>query len=292
MSKSNLYTHQHTAKFCLKLRGCPEQQFECEYCKKTYAQKNSLLIHTETCSEKHNVYVKRLEIDNTQYQFILQEKDKYYQEKNEAVGKLEAMVVSLQEKDKYYQEKIQEKNETILKLEAMVASLQKTINDIALQPKTTTNNTMNIMNRFDINDTKHIREVFEKHLTKEVIARGQEGVAIMVGEHLLTGEDGNFLYGCSDVSRQKFIFINQNGEVETDPKALKLINKMEESGLCDQAKAAADALWTKPDGSMDIDKYSVYAGKVTEVMQIDQDSSKLRAKLASITALQRKKQIE
>jgi hypothetical protein len=282
-----------TAKFCLALRNNDQQQthsFECDFCKKTYAQKKGLLLHMESCPKKHQEYVKNLE---TSHQQLLHEKDVLLLELKE---KDVILTEIKEEKEKYYQEKIQEKNETISKLEAMVASLQKTITDIALQPKTmnTTNttNTMNIMNRFDINDTKHIREVLEKHLTKEVIARGQEGVAIMVGEHLLTGEDGNFLYGCTDVSRQKFIFINPNGEVETDSKALKLINKMEESGLCDQAKVAADALWTKPDGSMDIDKYSVYAGKVTEVMQIDQDSSKLRAKLASITALQRNKKLD
>ena len=184
----------------------------------------------------------------------------------------------------------------ITKLETMVASLQKTIADIALQPKTTTTNTTNtnnstnmtIMGRFDINDTKQIGEVIQKYLTKDVIARGQEGVAVMLSEHLLKGPNGESLYDCTDVSRQSFEFINADGNVETDPKATKLIRSIGKSGLSIQANVAAGDLWTKADGKMDTEKYGVYADKVTEVMQLENESAKLRNKLASVMARPRR----
>lgn len=55
-----------------------------------------------------------------------------------------------------------------------------------------------------------------------------------------------------------------------------------------QANVAAGDLWTKEDGKMDHEKYGVYADKVTEVMQLEKDSAKLRNKLASVTARPRR----
>jgi hypothetical protein len=76
--------------------------------------------------------------------------------------------------------------------------------------------------------------------------------------------------------------------VETDPKATKLIRSIGKSGLSIQANVAADKLWSKEDGKMDHEKYGIYADKVTEVMQLDKDSVKLRNKLASVMARPRR----
>ena len=149
-------------------------------------------------------------------------------------------------------------------------------------------NNMTIMSRFDINDTKQIGDVIQKYLTKDVVARGQEGIAVMLCEHLLKGPNGESLYDCTDVSRQSFEFINVDGNVETDPKATKLIRSIGKSGLSIQANVAADKLWSKEDGKMDHEKYGIYADKVTEVMQLDKDSAKLRNKLASVMARPRR----
>ena len=285
-SKSNLYTHQNSAKFCLGLQG-KEKGFECEFCKKKYAQKKGLISHIDLCTEKIELdkkkqqdYVKNLELENKR----LLQVETIFQEK-------------LKEKDDFFEGIIAEKNNMITKLETMVASLQKTISDIALQPKSTTMNTttntnnstnMTIMGRFDINDTKQIGEVIQKYLTKDVVARGQEGIALMLSEHLLKGPNGESLYDCTDVSRQSFEFINVDGNVETDPKATKLIRSIGKSGLSIQANVAADKLWTREDGKMDHEKYGIYADKVTEVMQLDKDSAKLRNKLASVMARPRR----
>jgi hypothetical protein len=142
--------------------------------------------------------------------------------------------------------KIEYKDNYIAKLESKLERFENTIVDIAKQPKTTANTTNtnnsvnhNINNRFDINNTERIGEVLKAHLTKEVIARGQEGVAIMISERLLKGPNGEALYECTDVSRQKFEFINADGNIESDPRAVKLIRSIGKSGLCEQAKIAS-----------------------------------------------------
>lgn len=118
-SKSNLYTHQNSAKFCLELRG-EEKGFECEFCKKKYAQKKGLISHIDLCEEKIELdkkkqqdYVKNLELEN---------------------GRLLQV-------ENILKEKIKIQDEYIAKLEGRVSSLQKTIADIASQPIYTYENT-------------------------------------------------------------------------------------------------------------------------------------------------------
>ena len=260
-SKSNLLTHQKTAKYCVELQGLQPTYFECEYCNKKFTSQQNRIEHT--CKDRD---ISQIE-EKIKFQYAIKIQD--------------------------LERQLQEKNEYITKLEARLDKFENVITNMASEPKTltTTNNTNSnntvYMTKFDINDTKQIGDVLQKHLTKDVIARGQEGIALMLGEHLLKGPNGEPLYECTDVARQKFEFINADGNVETDPKATKLIRSINNSGLCQQATVAANDLWTNEDGRMDTDKYGVYAGKVTEVMQLEKDSTKLRNKLASVTARQK-----
>jgi hypothetical protein len=131
-TKSNLYTHQNTAKFCLELQGkqTDEKGFNCEFCNKKYAQKKGLILHVNTCKEKvkksqndkqneHVRLVKQLELEITKLKRIekdsikkvTDERDFYYQEK-------------IREKDSYHEILLNEKNEYISKLESNIAKLE------------------------------------------------------------------------------------------------------------------------------------------------------------------------
>lgn len=280
-SKSNLSAHIKTAKYCLEMQGKNDSNYECEFCNKILSQKATLHDHLSVCKER---YKKLLEKQEYEFKSVLK---KLEDDSNEMLLK------KMKEKDIYYQERLQEKDDYITKLESRLDKFENVITNMASEPKTlTTNNTNShnntvYMNKFDINDTKQIGNVIQKYLTKDVIARGQEGIALMLGEYLLKGPNGEPLYECTDVARQKFEFVNADGNVETDPKATKLIRSINNSGLCQQATVAANDLWTNPDGRMDTEKYGVYAGKVTEVMQLEKDSTKLRNKLASVTVRQK-----
>ena len=48
-NKSSMSNHQRRAKYCLKLRGKEEYNFECSGCYKKYTSKENLQIHEENC---------------------------------------------------------------------------------------------------------------------------------------------------------------------------------------------------------------------------------------------------
>jgi hypothetical protein len=178
----------------------------------------------------------------------------------------------------------------------MLDKANQTIAEIAMQPKTMNNNdnrvhnqNNHITNNFDINDIAKITNVLDNHLTTDVLRRGQEGVADMLKTHLLQTEAGDPMYECTDVARQKFEFRNADGNIETDPKATKLIRNLGRSGMWNKAHSTGKKLWEKEDGSVNQDAQNVFMPQVTEVLEIDKDSSKLRQRLASITARQRAK---
>lgn len=85
----------------------------------------------------------------------------------------------------------------------------------------------------------------------------------------------------------KFEFRNADRNIETDPKATKLIRNLGRSGMWNKAHSTGKKLWETSDGSVNYDAQNVFMSQVTEVLEIDKDSSKLRSRLASITARQK-----
>jgi hypothetical protein len=265
-SKANLIHHQKTAKFCLNKQGINNQSFKCSYCLKILSTYPRLNTHLSICKKKKDEDKK---LNNYNY--------------NETDIKL-----------KEYQIKLKEKEEYISKLEELLKEANQTIYNIAKQPKTIQTNTNsnndnriktqnNLSQVFDINDIKKINNVLEKYLTPDVLSKGQKGVAEMLKEHLLQNEKGELIYECTDVSRQKFEFINTYGFVEPDPKAIKLLKSLSDANIFDVAHSTGKKLWETLNG-VDHDAQHVYMPKVGEVLEINNDSSKLRSHLASITS--------
>ena len=263
-SKTTLTHHQKTAKFCLNKQGLNNTNFKCSYCLKILSTYPRLNTHLSICKKK-------------------KDEDKKLNNYNEADIKV-----------KEYQIKLKEKEEYISKLEHLLKEANQTISEIAKQPKTIQTNTNsnndnriktqnNLSQVFDINDIKKISGVLETYLTPDVLAKGQRGVAEMLKEHLLQNEKGELVYECTDVSRQKFEFINLNGFLEPDPKATKLLKSLNDANIFDVAHLTGKKLWEKEDGSINYDAQHVHMPKVGEVLEINMDSSKLRSHLANIT---------
>ena len=76
-TKSNLSSHQKSAKYCLELQGehKEEKNFKCEYCNKVLTQQKSLDVHIISCKEKkkknemmkdteNSLLIKKLEYEN------------------------------------------------------------------------------------------------------------------------------------------------------------------------------------------------------------------------------------
>jgi chromosome segregation ATPase len=297
VSKTTLSEHQKTAKFCLNKRGEKNEEIKCNYCDKVLTTHQRLNTHLNICkvklkeiNEEKNNYTKSIIDQNEKYVMKLKE---YETKLNESETKLN-FYKETEIKMKEYEIKLKEKEEYISKLEELLKQANQTIHDIAKQPKTVQTNTNsnndnriktqnNLSQVFDINDIKKINNVLEKHLTPDVLAKGQKGVAEMLKEHLLKNDKGELIYECTDVSRQKFEFINTYGFVEPDPKANKLIKSLNDANIFDVAHSTGKKLWEKDDG-VDYDAQHVHMPKVGEVLEINMDSSKLRSHLANITA--------
>jgi hypothetical protein len=316
VSKSNLYSHQKTAKFCLKIQGkLVETNFNCKYCNKSLTQRSSLDDHLNVCKEKkkqiqddkekeQTLIVKKLETELSKvkrteqrnYQDKIEEKEKYYREKIEEKEKYYRE--KIEEKEKHYKEKIEgkeayfettlkEKNEYIAKLEARLDKFESTVVNLAAEPKTTTKTTTNnvVVNNHTLNlSQEHVSKVLDEHFTKEVAAGGQKGLAKMVHEKMLTGPDGKPTYVCVDSSRHTFEFTNNDGDVERDVKAKKLTKALINSKIQQKAAEVGNQIWTKADGHVDSTLYEYCSPKVMELACFEKDDSKFRSELSALTS--------
>ena len=292
-SKSSLNNHQKTAKFCLDKQGLKSESYKCIYCLKILSTQSRLNNHFSICKSKlleekkikENEKMKKKENKDIikKYELTLKEYEaKFKENENKIIEEYEAKLKENENKLREY----------ISKLEYLLKEANQTISEIAKQPKTIQTNTNNdnriktqnnLSQVFDINDIKKINNVLEKHLTPDVLAKGQRGVAEMLKEHLLQNEKGELIYECTDVSRQKFEFINTYGFLEPDPKATKLIKSLNDANIFDVAHLTGKKLWETEDGSVNYDAQHVHMPKVGEVLEINIDSSKLRSHLANIT---------
>lgn len=256
-TKQNVKTHQKTAKYCLEIQKKLEKNkikkekeyFSCEYCGERFTYKHRLYSHYGSCKEK-----------------IITEKDK----QTESI--------------------IMEKDKQIEELKKMVISLQNTISDIAKNPKSITNNNHNhtnnivVNNSLNLNDIDRIQNVLDEHLDGNVLCNGQKGLAKMIYEKLLIGEDGKSIYKCVDPSRQNFEYVNEEGKVERDVKASKLTNALIKGEVCKKALDVGHDLWRKEDGSTDSTRFEALSDKVFEVANINKDDSKFRSALSALTS--------
>lgn len=273
-TKSNLTNHQKTTKRCLVLQGKQNKGYVCELCDKEFTINQTLQEHKMNCIKNNLKFRNRLINQDEKYTEDIKELNEKIKEKDDL---LISQQYQLKQKDVY-----------IAELRLMLDKANLTIADIAKQPKHDNRISQQINNNFDINDITKISKVLDKHLTTDVLRRGQEGVAEMLKEHLLKNESGDPIYECTDVARQKFEFVNSDGNIETDPKATKLIRNLGRSGMWNKAHSTGKKLWEKEDGSVNAEAQYTFMPRVSEVLEIDKDSTKLRSKLATITAKQKK----
>jgi hypothetical protein len=255
-TKGNLTIHQKTTKYCLQIQGEYNSKFECNLCSKTFTSKQTL--------QNHNC--KQQDVNQTENYYInlLKEKDTIIKQKEEYINKIEAM--------------LEKSNETI----AEIAKQPTTSNTI------TNNNNKYLSVNFDIEDFNAIKQTLETHLTPSVLKQGQEGLADMLNSKLLRAPDGTPLYECTDISRKNFEFRNRNGDIEIDPQANRLIRNLERSEISKIAGEKSEEIWTNEDGTIDSESQNFYMPRVAEVMTLNTDSTKLRARLANLTARQKR----
>lgn len=261
VGKSTLKQHQKTAKFCLELQGSQSSHFECVYCKKSLSTNERLQSHLNICKSKelHDISDREERIK------------KEYEER-------------LYQKELYYEEKLKEKAEYIAKLEARLEKFENTVSAIAAEPKNTKTTNIVVQNNMLNLTQEHVTKVLDEHLTKNIVAGGQKGLAQMVCEKILKGPDGKLMYKCVDPSRQNFEFINDDGDVERDIKAKKLTKALMNSNVQQKAAEVGNQLWTTEDGKVDSTMYNYCSAKVLEIACFEKDDSKFRSELSALTS--------
>ena len=192
-TKYVLLNHQKTTKFCLdKQAKLLEIKYNCKYCKKNFISDKYLNSHYNICKYKINYTEELLEKNKTIEGLI--ENNNYILNKNK----------ELELKNKELENKNKELEDKLYKI------LEKAVD----KPTTTTNNTTNNTNieKLEIISPTFLDEQ-SQYLTIDHIKNGADGYANFFLEHQLKDR-----VICTDFSRRKIKYKDENGEVITDPE--------------------------------------------------------------------------
>ena len=237
--KYSLKTHLATNKACLKIRGVEmNNQWQCKGCSIILSFNSQLLAHQEICKDfikkeyddkidKLNEECKRLEEENK----IDKDKIKTLELKNtemfQTVKQQELKIIDM----KYNYEKIikdiQSQNDKLLE------NLQKLASQAIDRPTTTTNNNLTtIKNHFsdkyflEAIKAEDVKMKCQNYLTEQVFLEGQRGIAQLCTEHVIKTKDNKALMLCTDVSRKKFKYMDEQGNIKEDYDARTFTNKV------------------------------------------------------------------
>jgi hypothetical protein len=245
-SKYSLKTHLATNKGCLSKRNLQlESKFHCKGCDVYVKDNHKLLKHQSSCkpyqrliiteetSEKYQQELKDLE---NKYQKEIKEMEHQYENKILLLeNKLEHVNQSKTTKEidmKYNYEKI------IKDLQSQNDKLLETLQKLASQAidKPTTNTTNNVTNNIKNNfsDTYFLESIkaedvkmkCQNYLTEQVFLEGQRGIAQLCTEHVIKTKDKKALMLCTDVSRKKFKYMDEQGNIKEDYEARTFVQKV------------------------------------------------------------------
>jgi len=291
-TKSNLFHHQKTAKFCLDLQGkSDEKTIECDFCFKKFTVIYTLKDHITVCKEKikkerelhiENEKKKQERINKSSYQLKLKneyeiklkELQKEYEVKLKE--KQEEMERRLDKKTEEYEIKLREqKNEYEVKLEKK----ETIIATIAMKPTNSSTKTMNVIhnhNTLNFDDKERLNNVIRNNIDYSIVQKGQVGFAGVLYHKYLKNDDGNQLYKIVDTSRQNFEYIDENGKVKTDIGAQKLTEAVVKSDLSKHVSNIAKDIPNLYDKNGSLDS-------VLQLTDFEKDNSKFRKEIVRLT---------
>jgi hypothetical protein len=245
-SKYILKTHLATNKTCLGLRNLElKTEFMCKACNLFTLDNQKLATHHEICKPYQRLIIK--EETTEKYQQELKDlENKYQKEMTEMEHQYENKILLLENKlehvnqskttkeidMKYNYEKIikdlQSQNDKLLE------TLQKLASQAIDKPTTnTTNNvTNNIKNNFsdtyflDTIKAEDVKMKCQNYLTEQVFLEGQRGIAQLCTDHVIKTKDKKALMLCTDVSRKKFKYIDEQGNIKEDYEARTFVQKV------------------------------------------------------------------
>jgi hypothetical protein len=244
--KSNLVVHQRTARYCLNTRQLDKiDVFICTVCDKSLASKRSLETHTKTCKLK---------------------KEKEHDDTKAEINSLKLRIAELEAVNKI--------------LLADKEKSQACVEEIAKQPKTTTNNKttnkVSILTPLDLSQER-LKELVEANFTNSHMLEGQKGVARFTVEHVIRNEQGNLQYICTDTARHTFRFKDGDTEIK-DIRGKRLSTALAPPVIDKSGRLGLEAIRANPD------LFTVYSDTITRIKDMGGDDSEFRGELASMVA--------
>ncbi len=280
-SKSSLNNHQKNAKYCLKLQDNKEtNNFNCDYCHKNFTSKQNLNIHFLNCKDK--------DIEN-----IRKEKDTEIENIRKEKIKLEIEKDRLEIKNNILENeliKIKEENNLLKGRLSVLDKDHQIITNLAQQPKNTTTNTANTTNNIlsiqtplDFNNIDKIKNIIDEKYNNSYLVEGQKGIAKFAVEHILTDENGNLSYICTDPSRHIFKYKDSSGDIRKDIEAKKITNFLIDGGIQNKSSDMLIKLWSDNEGNVDGKKCSELLDKAGAMMKLKNDNTVFKKELVYMT---------
>ena len=302
---SSLNHHQKKAKYCLIIQGKIEakKDFRCNQCEKILSSKRNLESHTKKCKiieEENEFKCKYCEKILSSKQNLSNHSEICELKKEKELEKIkknlvenEKIIIEISTENKNYKEQIKKQEEQIKKQEEQIKELQQTIERMGLRAierptttntTTTTNNTLNITSSIDLNDVDKVKNIIEDKLNINYVIDGQKGIANFIKDNILTDDNGELIYVCTDPSRGVFKFKDTTGELKKDIEAKKLTTYILEGGIKKKSAVIGNE-WCKDDtGEFDMKKFTILMVPQQSIMNLSQDNNILKRELAAITS--------
>ena len=249
--------HLISSKRCLKLRGVKiETKYVCVGCNNIFMNKVNLHVHEDSCkeyiliktNEKYDAiilnlkkqiedissqnaemkinYDKQLESQQQQYLKQLDDQQRHFdlqQRQNESKW------IGIQTNFEKTIRDLQSQNDKL------IDSLRQLASQAIDKPSTsTTNNVTNntVKNHFsekyflETISLDDVKRKCQNYLTEEIFLQGQRGIAKLCTDHIIKTKDNKALMICTDASRKKFKYMDEQGNLKEDHEARAFTEKV------------------------------------------------------------------
>ena len=286
------YLEIHSRKCGIKEKEIKAKDiFKCEYCDKILATKQNLINHLSVCLEKKDKELNELKnrIDSElkeHTQKELEDLRELRERSNKEILEKDKIIIKINTQLENYKEHIEKQEEQIKDLQE---KLDKIANKAIDRPttvvsNTTTNNNLNITSSLDFNNFDRIKDAIENKFTVNHVVDGQKGLAKFMVDTILTDDEGNLLYVCTDASRNIFKYKNSEGEINKDVEAKKLISFMVDAGIKVKSVDIAREWCKNEDANVDLTKYEIMISPQERILKIEDENSCFKRELASMTS--------
>ena len=283
---SNLRYHQKHTKTCLEIQGCAQPPKPiCRFCGESYSKPPRLRAHEEKCDKRPTPSEEKMS-------FEIEQLDGKNLELGMALRNAKEEITRLREENIKYQTLIDSYRERFEHSDEMLKHQLSEITQIAskrskVTHKTVYNQSQVSHNHLDLSNTDQLHSKLSQHLNHDTIAQGQVGIAKMVVKNILTTVDGELLYVCTDQDRHIFRYVDHEGKEVKDIRAGLLKDALKKSGISRIAVQRSEEMWTKEDGSVEVNDVMTYHPKVVEIgmMGSEEHDHRFRNELARLTTL-------